>query len=85
MSISPINSSQAAATAKAVSGAGTASDGDSKAVEAAESSTTKLAEKLNGGFAPKSAQPVSPTSPTSATNPVSATTATSKDGINKIV
>lgn len=31
----------------------TAPDGDSPAVEAAESRATKLAEKFNGGFAPK--------------------------------
>lgn len=30
-----------------------ASDGDSPAMEAAESRTTKLAEKMNNGFAPK--------------------------------
>ncbi len=30
-----------------------AADGDSPAVEAAESRATKLAEKKNGGFAPK--------------------------------
>jgi hypothetical protein len=31
----------------------TAPDGDSAAVEAAESRATKLAEKQNGGYAPK--------------------------------
>lgn len=31
----------------------TAPDGDSAAVEAAESRATKMAEKTNGGFAPK--------------------------------
>jgi hypothetical protein len=31
----------------------TAPDGDSPAVEAAESRATKLAEKLNGGFTPE--------------------------------
>ena len=33
--------------------AGKAADGDSVAVEAAESAATKQAERSNGGFAPK--------------------------------
>jgi len=35
-----------------------AADGDSPAVEAAESAAVKVAEKQNGGFAPKAAEPV---------------------------
>ena len=38
---------------------GKAADGDSKAVEAVESITTKQTEKSNGGFAPTSSSPTS--------------------------
>ena len=37
--------------------AGKAADGDSLAVEAAESAATKQVEKSNGGFAPAAAPP----------------------------
>jgi hypothetical protein len=49
MSTSAISS----ATTNPVTLTQTAPDGDSAAVEAAESRATKLAEKQNGGFAPK--------------------------------
>jgi len=50
---------------------GTAPDGDPAAVEASESSKTKLAEAVNGGFAPaQSATPVTsaPTTSSAAVN-----------------
>lgn len=47
MSVSGIGSTTSATTTKV------APDGDSPAVEAAESRAAKLAEKQNGGFAPK--------------------------------
>ena len=49
MDISAVSS----ATTDPVSLKQTAPDGDSAAVEAAESRATKLAEKQNAGFAPK--------------------------------
>lgn len=54
MSISAISS----ATTTPVSQTAPARDGDSPAVEAAESRATKLAEKRNGGYAPKAAHAV---------------------------
>ena len=49
MSISGVGSS----TSVPVPQTQMAADGDSPAVEAAESRATKLAEKMNGGFVPK--------------------------------
>ena len=51
MSISAISSATTAPTTSMK----TAPDGDSQAVEAAETRAAKLAEKQNGGFAPKKA------------------------------
>ncbi len=51
MSISAISS----ATTTPTTSMKTAPDGDSQAVEAAETRAAKLAEKQNGGFAPKKA------------------------------
>ncbi len=52
-SISGIGSVASATSARA------ASDGDSAAVEAKESAATKMAEKLNGGTAPKTSSTAS--------------------------
>jgi hypothetical protein len=68
MSIPPIGSSLNATQVSVLTTpkAAAAPDGDSTALEAAESSKTKLAEVANGGFAPKSTSPV--TSPAAAAN-----------------
>ncbi len=54
MSVPPISSATSAPQANVLTTpkGGTAPDGDPAAVEAAESSKTKLAEAANGGFAP---------------------------------
>lgn len=79
MSISAISSTAAAALPQAK----TAPDGDSPAVEQAESSATQTAEQLNGGFAPKAANPTPPTP--LATNSVAATAPPPNGGVNKVV
>jgi len=79
MSISAISTTATAALPQAK----TAPDGDSAAVEQAESSATQNAEQLNGGFAPKAANPA-PATP-SATNAVTATAAPPNGGVNKVV
>lgn len=56
MSISAISNHVAATIAPAQRAA---PDGDSPAVEAAETAATKQAEKQNGGFEPKAQQAVS--------------------------
>jgi len=61
MSIAAVSSAQLSVVSNLT--AGRASDGDSKAVEAAESPKTKQAEKNNGGFAPKSAAPAAAATP----------------------
>jgi hypothetical protein len=59
MSVSAIGSAHAPTTAPipAPPQATRAPDGDSPAVEAAESAASKQAEKANGGIAPKAAAP----------------------------
>ena len=69
MSISPVSSSAASVSAIPQSAA-KAPDGDSAAVEAAESAKTQQAEKNNGGVEPKA---------------VAATSSATNGGLNKIV
>lgn len=58
MSISALSSSNAVSLLTQGQGTRAAPDGDSPAVEAAESAATKRAESQNGGVASKSAQSI---------------------------
>ena len=63
MSITPVGPASSSSTYRAP-----AADGDSAAVEAAESSATKAAEQANGGIAPKAAPASAGKSSSSANN-----------------